>query len=243
MPNTRVIDLSHHNEVPKDFTAAAAAGVWGVIHKLSEGDNYTDSKVSSRHYLARQAGLNWGVYHFVRPGDMLEQADYFLAQGRKLEVIDDDTLVALDYEDAGVSLADCITFMDRLDYEIGRSCVLYSGHVLKDAIAAGQDPGSLTKRRLWLAQYTSGKPTLPTGWDRYFLWQWSDEGDVPGINPPTDVNDYQGTVEELRQEWVGRSAAPEPSDDLVVRVVVPRGVEVVIEKAPKTAMAKRVKKL
>lgn len=37
----RVVDISHHNIV-KDLKATAAAGVWGVIHKASQGSGYRD---------------------------------------------------------------------------------------------------------------------------------------------------------------------------------------------------------
>src|SRR5215471_12132865 len=73
-----VIDLSHWNTV-KDFAAVKAAGIVGVIHKCTEGDGYADPTYDNRADAARAAGLLWGAYHFLRPGDMAAQARYFVA--------------------------------------------------------------------------------------------------------------------------------------------------------------------
>ena len=47
----RVIDISHHNEV-YDFKMVATAGVWGVIHKATQGKAYVDPNYAGRRVLA-----------------------------------------------------------------------------------------------------------------------------------------------------------------------------------------------
>ena len=49
----------------------------GCIHKLTEGSSYTDDHADARHYLATSAGMAWGLYHFLRPGNMEQQAEFF----------------------------------------------------------------------------------------------------------------------------------------------------------------------
>src|SRR5262245_32071305 len=71
------IDLSHHNTIPESLQDARRSGILGVIHKATEGSSYVDSKVDARFWLARDAGMMWGVYHFVRPGDMDQQVGFF----------------------------------------------------------------------------------------------------------------------------------------------------------------------
>src|SRR5262245_30011624 len=141
MPRPSVIDLSHYNTIPQSLMPAAQSGIVGVIHKLTESTGYTDPKVQARYSLARDAGLCWGVYHFIRPGKISQQASFFLAQAKKLEVTDDDTLYVLDYEDAGVSLDDVAVFMQAIEAGLDprRAPVLYSGHVLKDKLAGQSD--------------------------------------------------------------------------------------------------------
>jgi lysozyme len=227
-----VIDLSHHNVIPDNLVITKQSGIYGLIHKATEGTSYVDDKVENRFFLAKEAGMLWGLYHFVRPGSMEKQVDHFLAVAT--EVADDNTLFALDWEDPGVSLNDAVEFMQRLEEITEHSPVLYSGHVLKEALGGKADP-RLSKYRLWLAQYTAGTPTIPPGWGNYWLWQYTDTGKIPGVTPPTDCNAYSGTAELLRYEWSGLPMPhpmpkPEPEEIITITVTVPPGVEVIVKR-------------
>lgn len=204
MPTPRVIDLSHHNSIPESLHPARDAGIWGVIHKATEGTGFVDGKLEARFHLAKDAGMLWGGYHFLRPGNITRQAEFFCAT--MAPYTDDQTLFACDFEVAGIALFEVDQFMDVVERLSGRSCVLYTGHSLKDAIAAGQSgAGPLQERRLWLAQYAS-QPILPKGWKSAWLWQYSDKGEVPGIDGPVDVNAYMGSIDDLEASWSGSHA-------------------------------------
>jgi len=214
MPVPKVIDLSHHNVVPSAFEETRKAGVVGIIHKLTEGSSYVDPKVQARCYLARTAGLLWGCYHFLRPGNMQQQAKFFLDTGKALDVIDGETLLVADHEDTGVPAQSLKDFLDYLEDMTHLSPVVYSGHVLKDQLAG---KGYKPKRRLWLCQYTSGKPTLPEGVDAYWLWQYTDKGSIPGVNSPVDLNTYDMSDADFRASWPGATfPAPKPPVEEVV---------------------------
>src|SRR5262245_19824008 len=107
------VDLSHWNTVPESFKPARAAGIIGVIHKATEGAGSVDPKLEARHWLAQDAGMLWGVYHFIRPGNITNQVDFFL--DTVADCSDAHTLYALDWEDSGVSLDDAIAFLERLE--------------------------------------------------------------------------------------------------------------------------------
>lgn len=224
------IDISHYQTIPESLDEAAEAGILGVIHKMTEGSSYVDDKADNRRYLAQEAGLLWGLYHFVRAGDMAQQVDHFLSAAGPYS--DEDTLFVLDWEVADVSLDDAIEFLDLLEQRTGRLPVLYSGHIVKDALAGGPDP-RINKYPLWLCHYTTGTPVLPPGWDAYWAWQYTDQGSCPGVNSPVDLNAFDGTADQLRASWSGSDAEPippepepEPDDDVVVTVVVPAGVTI-----------------
>src|SRR5262245_56808324 len=151
------IDLSHHNVIPASLATARASGILGSIHKLTEASGFVDDKCAARYFLAKEAGMLWGVYHFVRPGNMPQQVDFFLDQAEL--VSDADTLYCLDWEDSGVSLSQALDFLQRVEAETGCSPILYSGHTVKEALG-GKPNAELSKYRLWLAQY-SASPTLP----------------------------------------------------------------------------------
>lgn len=228
------IDISHHQTIPSSLKPAKEAGIVGVIHKATEGTSYVDAKLEARWYLAKDAGLLWGAYHFVRPGSMVDQVQHFLDTIAGCS--DEQTLLCLDWEDAGVSLDEAVEFMALLEQRTGRAPVLYSGHILKEALDGSADP-RISQYRLWLAQYSSS-PTLPPGWDQYWGWQYTDQGQVPGVAPPTDLNAYPGTVDGLIASWSGAGEdvypGPEPEPAGVeILVIVPPGIDVkVITRKP-----------
>lgn len=226
MPKAVVIDLSHHNTIPSSLAPAKASGIVGVIHKVTEGTTYVDDKVAARYDLAKKAGMMWGLYHFVRPGKMKEQVANFLSNSR--EVSDPNTLFVLDYEDTGVSLDDCVKFLNAVEVLTKRLPVIYSGHVLKEKLNGKADP-RLSKYPLWLAQY-GPEAEVPPGWDTYWLWQFTEDGSCPGINPPVDLNACAGSVQQLIEDWTGGEApAPAPTPEAVVRVNVEAPEGIVVE--------------
>lgn len=229
MPTPIVIDLSHHNTVPSSFFPAKEDGILGVIHKVTEGSSYVDSKVDARWSLANKAELLWGLYHFIRPGNAKTQAEFMYSKAMSLGVCDPQTLWVLDWEDTGVSTSDALSFLHRIEELTGREPVLYSGHVVKEAQTAKFN-AEIALYRLWLCHYTSGEPTLPAGFDLWWLWQYTDKGAISGVTPPTDLNAYQGMPDQLVEEWTGEAVLPEPepSEDYVVTVTidVPPGVRV-----------------
>jgi lysozyme len=229
MPTPVVIDISHHNTIPSSLKDTKAAGIVGVIHKATEGSSYKDDKLAARYSLAKDAGMAWGGYHFVRPGDMVKQADFFVNVMKSYS--DENTLYVLDWEDAGVKSADALKFLQRLEDLTGRSPVLYSGHVCKE------DPNpALADYRLWLCHYTmsGAQPTLPKYFTKWWLWQYTDQGKIAGVNPPTDLNAYDGITSQLLAEWAGGDVIPAPTPPVTSDVTIsldvkaPPGVRVVV---------------
>ena len=227
-----VVDISHWNTIIGDsysacvssLTRTKEAGVVGFIHKATESGSYTDDMLKYRSDLCRDVGLKFGTYHFLRSGSMGSQVAFYYDTVMSIQKDEGEAsqwLFVCDYEDPSVPLSDVADFMDQLDAVTGayQHPVLYTGFALKDKIKAGQDQSRLTKYALWLAHYST-EPTLPPGWDRYFLWQYSDKASVPGIQAPTDVNAFDGTKEELEAQWVAPTAAgdtkppptPEPEE-------------------------------
>lgn len=198
----QVIDLSHHNTIAKDLVPARDAGVLGVIHKLTEGRGGVDEKVQARYAMAKEAGLLWGVYHFLRPDQVDKQAGFFLAKAEKLGVIDDNTLVACDFEVDGISLNEVLKFQQAVESATGRIPALYSGHTLKELGGCHALP-PLARYRLWLSQY-GPKAVLPNGYDKYWLWQFSESGKIPGVGGNVDLNHFDGTDDELAAQWSGK---------------------------------------
>lgn len=205
----RVIDIFHGNQVASDgFQKAASLGIWGVIHKASQGFSMKDSKYAERRKMALDAGLLWGAYHFNSGDTVKSQVDNFLSAARP----DDKTLLCLDYEDykSMMTIDQVVEFCELVEHQTNKPVVIYSGNTLKENISRLKpvDFAYITKKRLWLCQYSS-EPKLPKGFDKYWLWQYTGDGNGPephslvGFNNdgPVDLNVYQGTKQQLTDDW------------------------------------------
>ena len=211
-----VVDLSVHNTVA-DFAKVRSSGVRGIIHKATEGTNFVDRKYAERRKMAKDAGLLWGAYHFANSQPVAAQVDHFL----NIAQPDGETLLALDWEECRfgtMSLDQAKEFL-RLVYErTGQMPVLYSGNVLKERLR-GKPDAFISKHRLWLAQYSS-KASLPPGFSKFFLWQFSGDGyggygNIPGI--PTkgiDCNMFGGS--DIAAEWAPSAKLPPAASAFVI---------------------------
>ena len=227
MYTPRVTDISHHNTV-KDLHAAADAGIWGVIHKATQGTGYRDSTYVQRRQRVLDAGMLWGAYHFGDNSDPVAQVSAFLAYAKP----DSSTLMALDYEDhpSGPSRTmrpqQMVTFLREFERRTGRKAVLYSGNVIKENIGklSKADRDYVVSHPLWLCQY-GPKPVLPPHFQSSFLWQYTDGrvGPQPhtlaGITGEVDLNLFNGTRDDLERVWFSAaptdvsSQSPTPDDD------------------------------
>jgi lysozyme len=215
-----VVDLSHWDEVDS-FEDAKDDGVVGIIHKATESNNYFDPTYNQRKRDALAARLLWGAYHFLRPGNMKDQAHYFVSEaGKNLD------LYAADHEDEGVSLDDLKTFLREVKRLTGKSPIIYSGHVLKEQLGDRRD-SELSQYRLWLAQYTSsGTPSWPKAtFLQWWLWQYTEHGECDGIPGDSegnlDLNKYTGTKKQLIDEWC-EEVSPKPAPRTKRRARVPK---------------------
>jgi len=199
-PVPRVLDLSHWNVVPKDFSATKEAGIVAIIHKCTESTTVVDNKVQARHFLAREADMAFGLYHFLRKGNQKEAAKFFVHTAVALDVLDDDTLLVADHEDHNVPIDQLSIFLEQVEKLAGRQPAIYSGHVLKDQCATVGYP---FPNRLWLCHYCEAPPVLPVGCQSYWLWQYTDKGSIAGVQSPVDLNHFDGETEPFLEGWAG----------------------------------------
>ncbi|HEX8241499.1 MAG TPA: glycoside hydrolase family 25 protein [Allosphingosinicella sp.] len=202
-----VVDIYHADRVTS-FTSARNSGVLGVIHKATTGATGRDDAYRDRRAAALDAGMLWGAYHWGTSRPAVDQVNNFLEWAQP----DAHTLVALDFErDDGnqMSLQRAREVLAELANRLGRRPVIYSGSTLKDALGNTVDP-FFGAHRLWLAQY-GPTPEVQASWDKYWLWQYTDGRDGPGPRQAPgipgnsrgelDCDHYQGSAEQLAQEW------------------------------------------
>lgn len=190
-----VIDIYHGNTV-NDFAALKAAGIVGVIHKCTQGVGYADPLYASRRKLATDAGLLWGAYAFNTGEPIAAQVNQFLRHAEP----DVNTLMALDFEDnphSQMTLVQARVFLDTAEQSLGRKLVLYSGNRIKDLLGNNID-NFFGAHRLWLAQYGPA-PKVNPSWLKCWLWQYSENGKLPGTDGAIDLNFFNGL--DIQTEW------------------------------------------
>lgn len=234
----RVVDIYHGDDVEgkdfvRGFTLAKESGVWGIIHKASQGETFKDKKYQQRRDAAKSLGLLFGAYHFNSGADVYNQVTNFIEAAQP----DKDTLMVLDFEDtkSNMSIHEAVSFMKLVEDRIGRNCAIYSGNRLKETInsLSSDEFDYITSKRLWLCQY-GPRAVLPRGFKKYWLWQYTGDGIgpkphyVPGITVPggkgIDLNVYDGTKAQLEKEWAGYDVKPEATvtKPIVVSPVKPK---------------------
>jgi len=206
----RVVDVSHWTKLI-NLQKTADAGIWGIIAKCTQNNNYIDTKYKSFHTETLKTGMLFGGYHFGTGKNPIQQADWFLKNAN----FDEHTLVALDYEKnptgptmSGHQLVEFLSYMEK---QLGRKIIIYSGNLLKEVLddLSAADQLYICSHKLWLAQY-GPKAKLPPGFNKYFLWQYTGDGigpsphSVPGLGGESgglDLNIYDGTREQLTVDW------------------------------------------
>lgn len=225
-PIPRVVDVYHgdvfYSEIAAHTTATLAtdavalknAGIWGVIHKATQGLGVNDQRYAPRIKAFRSAQMLTGAYHFNTGDSVQGQINHFFDAAQP----DGYTLMALDFEDnraSQMSLAQAVQFLQLGDERLGRPLWLYSGNRIKELIcdASAEVRATFAKRHFWLCEYgpiakmvdANGKP-LP--WQNWTLWQATGDGigqtphSLPGIiTKGIDINWFSGTRDDLIAAW------------------------------------------
>jgi lysozyme len=229
----RVVDLFHgdvlYSDVHKtpivnDFNNMASTGIWGLIHKATQGIGASDQTYAPRIKAARQAGLLTGAYHFNTGDTAQGQVNHFFDVAQP----DDQTLMCLDFEDNNISpmpLSLAAQFLQLADEKLGRTVWLYGGNRPKELLSSASDEirQLFGMRSWWLCQYANTPSVVdynhkPLPWDNYTIWQFTGDGvgplphSLPGvITQGIDLNTFSGTKQQFALVWPGKALATIPT--------------------------------
>ncbi|MFC9961242.1 glycoside hydrolase family 25 protein [Streptomyces nigra] len=153
----RGIDVSAYQSSSYDTD-----GLSFVFVKATEGRSYVNPKLSAQTKRARDAGLIVGFYHFLWPGNLTAQADYFLKKAPEKA----GDILAVDWETTGdgthASNAEKDRFIRILrEKRPDNRVVLYCNrHYWLNV-----DTTSYAGDGLWIADYvTAGRPRIQAKW-------------------------------------------------------------------------------
>lgn len=209
-------DVKHSLHLTDDMAALASVGIWGIIHKATQGLGNTDSAYHQRRAAANTIGLFWGAYHFNTGDTIQAQVDHFFDAAQP----DANTLMCLDFEDnrqSQMSLNQAIQFIQLADEKLGRPIWVYGGNRPKEMFAnpSQEVRETLARSHWWICQYSLA-PILndvnghPLPFRDAPLWQYTGDnlGQPPHVLPGIatkgiDINHFAGTKDELKAIWAG----------------------------------------
>ncbi|WP_253932177.1 glycoside hydrolase family 25 protein [Lewinella sp. W8] len=206
----RGVDVSHYQGVI-DWEALAKDNHHFSFIKATEGRELRDKAFAANWSSAGQWGFCRGAYHFFRPEVPASiQARHFF-DVVELEV--GDLPPVLDVEERGrLSPADLVTsvkqWLKMAELHYGVKPILYTGQNFYNRYLAGQ----FDEYPLWIARYDAEEPVTVCGRD-YQFWQYTDEGQLPGVVGDVDRNVFYGTRIDLALLCIPPRSA-NPVDDL-----------------------------
>lgn len=195
------IDISHHQKtIDWGQLTPDRSGKQFIIAKATEGATYQDPMFIAYAKHAWAAGFRKiGAYHFLRFGSSLlkDQMKNFISQIEALKAVLPDLrepIIALDIEEhkgAKYDLVQSVTEESvRLLEDSNITPFIYTRTSFWDTYVS-ETPDIVKACPLWIARWRATQPKpdeLPNGWDSWKIWQYTDQGQVPGIAGPVDLN-------------------------------------------------------
>ena len=202
-PAVRGLDISayQHNGSPINWQRLAGQGIRFVGIKATEGTYYRNPFYGADARGAAAAGLTALPYVFANPkrDGGRATAKYAVqvtggtgASGRSPLVVDlenDPYAKARDCYGRGVTvmrhwIAGFVTEAHKLT---GRLPIIYTTAAWWQECTGGSH---FSKAPLWLAAFGGTAPDVPSPWSDWALWQYADNGKLPGIGR-VDLDYYQ----------------------------------------------------
>lgn len=215
------VDLSEYSKNP-DFMTLARNIDFLYLRSSGSGSGRfrVDKKFLEYSRAAQDFGIPVGAYHYGVPSYDLTSADRqcddfanLLQQGFGKNSYGDlfpvlDIETPIEKTISTVALVNWIDrFRKRFERKTSRRLMLYTGSFFIKIYDNFYVPGRgypLSNMPLWIALYTEipGNPPFPEdegGWKKWRIWQYSEKGQIKGVEPPTDLNWGPDSIDLLTQ--------------------------------------------
>ncbi len=176
-------------------------GISFAFIKATEGVDYVDHKFSKNLKEAKEAGILTGAYHFCTPSDVedaVKEANHFInviKKNRGFNVLDLPPVIDIE-KNQGLNkkqISETVSaWVDIVKKESGVQPIIYSYlYFIREYLDE-----SLKDIPLWLAHYDRQLPDIPV-WKSWLFLQYTDKGQVSGINGNVDLNEFYGDTTKL----------------------------------------------
>lgn len=215
------IDVSSYQGTV-NWSQVKGAGKQFAFARISDGLNSVDSKFATNWPAMKAAGVVRGSYQFFRPSqDPAAQAQLVvdkLAAAGGLEPGDLPPVLDLESADGlagSVVVAKANIWLKKIEDKLKVKPLIYTAAFMSEVIGTGF--GSYA---LWVANYATTCPTMPSGWTDWHFWQSSDTGKVAGIAGAVDTDFFNGTLPQLQALTVADATPPKPGSPDTGKAVI-----------------------
>jgi len=190
-----------------DWSSVASSGRRFAIARVSDGTGNPDPTFQTNWSGIKAAGMVRGVYQFFRASDdPVAQANLLVTSAGTLAA-DDLSPVAdvevMDGESGATLVTNLAAWVARIKAATGRTPIIYSAPGFWNALP---NTAQFASNVLWVANWQVNCPDTPTPWTAWSMWQYADNGTVPGISGAVDLDRFNGTLADLQ----GSAAAAAP---------------------------------
>jgi lysozyme len=192
-----------------NWSQVAAAGYRFAIIRVADGATVIDPQFATNWAGAASNGLVRGAYQFFEPSqDPTAQANLVVQKVGMLKT--GDLPVAADVEITGgvstsVLVANLQTWSSVIQQGTGRAPLIGTSRGFWDGTLGGPTP--LGADSLWVFNFATTCPDLPSEWSTWAFWMSSGTATVPGISVQADIDEFNGSSAAL-SALASPSAAP-----------------------------------
>lgn len=204
------IDISHHNGAI-NFNDINRNIIKFVYCKATQGKSFKDNMMPSYMSELERLGIYRSVYHFFTFKDVsaADQVTNFLGSGLNFKakgmlppVLDvewqqSDELNAYVKANKVACIRKVKDWLNAIELATGVIPIIYTANSFWSEFF--DSPANFGKYPLWLASYKQSAPTIPTGWNAYTIWQYTESGSVEGISGNIDKNVFNGNLNQLKK--------------------------------------------
>lgn len=175
-----------------DYEKVKQSGIEVVYIKSSEGTTLEDPYFRTNYENAKNNGLKVGFYHFIRArndSEAIQEAEFFSSV---ISGTIPDCRLAMDFETFGYLNTEEINsistvFLEKVIELTKKEMVIYSDTYNATNIFSSE---LASKYPLWVAQYGVERPTDNGNWNSWVGFQYTDEGEIPGISGYVDRDKF-----------------------------------------------------
>lgn len=198
-----------------DWASVRASGrVFGVA-RVADGTQHLDPTFAANYAGMKAQGMVRGSYQFFRASeDPIAQADLLLSKIGALGPGDLPPMLDVEVTDGQNNAtidARIAAWVGHVKAATGRDPLVYTGPYFWGQIGGPSSQGTT----LVVADWGPSCPLVPAAWPAWKVWQYADNGHVPGIGGLVNLDRFDGTFAAL-QAMTGAGATtsdlPSPSD-------------------------------